>query len=246
MKIRDASCFSPDGKLRLSQLLLFLVLPCSSIPASHELSKMESTTINGSSVSPASTEDDITDAMENGTGLFPYALGDNVMFWESPEDMLNPSKRNPAFYPILITHIITFLLGILGNLVTAYVMVGDRKSRSATMLFLVRWGGILFIPPECLKLHKIIFDQKKLQSSLTFVFTGLPFFVTVCPCQICSCWYSASRSIFSSISSSLRITGCSAKAPGTPSSYPLPRLFSISVLSALKGTIFFLQKILKP
>ncbi|CAL8104804.1 unnamed protein product [Orchesella dallaii] len=72
-----------------------------------------------------------------------YGMGDemedgkNVFFFKTPEDMLNPSKRNPAFYPIVITHAITFVLGIIGNVVAVSVMIGDRKGRNATNLFLV-------------------------------------------------------------------------------------------------------------
>ncbi|ODN02604.1 Galanin receptor type 2 [Orchesella cincta] len=72
---------------------------------------------------------------------FFYGVGDEMedgkIFFSTPEDMLNPSMRNPAFYPIVITHAITFVLGIFGNVVAVSVMIGDRKGRNATNLFLV-------------------------------------------------------------------------------------------------------------
>lgn len=81
----------------------------------------------------------------------------NIIFYEHPEDMLNPSKRNPIFYHIIITHAVTFVVGILGNLVAVFVMIGDRKSRNATNLFLVRYA-VIFITFQ----HpiKIIVDDK--------------------------------------------------------------------------------------
>lgn len=77
---------------------------------------------------------------DNYTTELPYFEGEeSVFFFASPEDMLNPSKRNPAFYPIVITHAITFVMGIIGNVIAVSVMIGDRKGRSATNLFLVRY-----------------------------------------------------------------------------------------------------------
>lgn len=84
------------------------------------------------------------------------------IYWQNPEEMLNPAKRNPIFYQIIVTHAVTFFVGkeeeegrtypvllsltfssvriagIVGNLIAVFVMVGDRKSRNATNLFLVR------------------------------------------------------------------------------------------------------------
>lgn len=77
---------------------------------------------------------------------------------------MNPAKRNPIFYHIVITHAVTFIVGkriecekqgckdyarvsrinvfvlagIVGNLIVVFVMIGDGKSRNATNLFLVR------------------------------------------------------------------------------------------------------------
>lgn len=35
----------------------------------------------------------------------------NTICWEHPEEMLNPAKRNPIFYEIVITHAVTFIVG---------------------------------------------------------------------------------------------------------------------------------------
>ncbi len=43
-------------------------------------------------------------------------LDSNVIFWKNPEEMLNPAKRNPIFYHIIVTHAVTFFVGI-GNLI---------------------------------------------------------------------------------------------------------------------------------
>lgn len=86
-------------------------------------------------------DDDLLTAGENFTTENPFFYNpeENVFYFKTPEDMLNPAKRNPAFYPIVITHAITFILGIVGNIVAVSVMIGDRKGRSATNLFLVRY-----------------------------------------------------------------------------------------------------------
>jgi len=62
-----------------------------------------------------------------------------IIHFDNPEEMYNPAKRNKLFYEIVITHIIAFVLGVLGNTVAVAVMIGDCCSgRSATNLFLVR------------------------------------------------------------------------------------------------------------
>jgi hypothetical protein len=60
----------------------------------------------------------------------------NLIFIDNPEDMLKPWIINPMFFNIIIAHSVTFLFGLVGNITVVVVMVGDRKSRSATNLFL--------------------------------------------------------------------------------------------------------------
>ena len=61
----------------------------------------------------------------------------NVLYMENPEEMLKPWIVNPMFFNIVITHSVTFLFGLVGNVVVVVVMVGDKKYRNATNLFLV-------------------------------------------------------------------------------------------------------------
>lgn len=56
---------------------------------------------------------------------------------EHPEEMLKPWNTNPMFFNIIITHSVAFLFGLVGNVVVVVVMVGDKKYRNATNLFLV-------------------------------------------------------------------------------------------------------------
>jgi hypothetical protein len=51
--------------------------------------------------------------------------------------MLKPWKANGMFFYIIITHSVTFLFGLVGNVIVVVVMVGDTKYRNATNLFLV-------------------------------------------------------------------------------------------------------------
>ncbi|XP_053206170.1 cholecystokinin receptor type A-like isoform X2 [Panonychus citri] len=46
------------------------------------------------------------------------------IYMERPEDMLDPSQINPAFLPIIITHAITFIIGIAGNIVVILTWAG--------------------------------------------------------------------------------------------------------------------------
>ena len=56
---------------------------------------------------------------------------------EKPEEMLKPWSVNSMFSYIIVTHSVTFLFGLVGNVVVVVVMVGDKKYRNATNLFLV-------------------------------------------------------------------------------------------------------------
>ena len=63
--------------------------------------------------------------------------GDQVLHMEHPEDMLAAWRQNPWFWEILVAHAITFVVGVLGNFLVVLVMLGDRKSRTSTNMFLI-------------------------------------------------------------------------------------------------------------
>jgi hypothetical protein len=89
----------------------------------------------------------------------------NVIFMERPEDMLKPWIINPMFFNIIITHSIAFIVGLVGNIVVVMVMVGDRKSRSATNLFLVSLAVadllllLVYAPLETLQYFVMQWDE---------------------------------------------------------------------------------------
>lgn len=64
-------------------------------------------------------------------------LPDNGVCMEYPEEMLKPWKTNPMFFEIIVAHAITFIFGVIGNVIVIIVMAGDSKSRTATNSFLV-------------------------------------------------------------------------------------------------------------
>nr|AVD66334.1 G-protein coupled neuropeptide receptor [Tetranychus cinnabarinus] len=90
--------------------------------------------------------------------------GDLRIPMERPEDMLDPSKINPAFYPIIITHAITFIIGIAGNIVVILTWAGRGKLRSPTTALLVSLAIadllllIVYVPLETLEYFAITWD----------------------------------------------------------------------------------------
>ncbi|XP_064477213.1 cholecystokinin receptor type A-like [Ornithodoros turicata] len=64
-------------------------------------------------------------------------LPSGFVFFEHPEDMLVPWVNNPHFPYIVVTYLITFLVGVSGNAAVVSVMAGDRASRNVTSVFLV-------------------------------------------------------------------------------------------------------------
>ncbi|XP_054159868.1 allatostatin-A receptor-like [Oppia nitens] len=66
-----------------------------------------------------------------------YLDGNESIYFGRPSEMLEPWNINPYFFPILITYIITFIVGVSGNIIVISVMAGDRANRSVTSIFLV-------------------------------------------------------------------------------------------------------------
>lgn len=52
-----------------------------------------------------------------------YTIGD-IMYFPHPEEMLEPWVNNSYFFPILFTYIVTFIVGVTGNLVVIWIMTG--------------------------------------------------------------------------------------------------------------------------
>ena len=84
---------------------------------------------------------------------------------DNPEEMLKPWIINPMFFNIIITHSVTFLFGLVGNVVVVVVMVGDKKSRNVTNLFLVSLAVadllllLVYAPLETLQYFVMQWDE---------------------------------------------------------------------------------------
>ena len=85
-----------------------------------------------------------------------YIPGDAI------ETIQVPWTEDPAFLPTSITYGLAFVVGVIGNFLVIFALLGDKKSRTATSTFLVSLalGDLLFllicIPYETLsKLYSI-------------------------------------------------------------------------------------------
>lgn len=54
---------------------------------------------------------------------------DDAIYWKDPDEMLIPWIMNPYFFPIIVTYVITFIIGVTGNATVIWIMAGDRTSR---------------------------------------------------------------------------------------------------------------------
>ncbi|XP_022247765.1 type-1B angiotensin II receptor-like [Limulus polyphemus] len=61
----------------------------------------------------------------------------DVIYFPHPEEMLIPWMTNSYFPFIMTTYIITFIIGVTGNIVVIAVMTCDNSSRNVTSIFLV-------------------------------------------------------------------------------------------------------------
>ncbi|XP_071524494.1 cholecystokinin receptor type A-like [Panulirus ornatus] len=61
----------------------------------------------------------------------------NCVPLQDPLEMRKPHKANPSFVPIVVTHALTFLLGVSGNSIIVASMAKDKGTRNVTSWFLV-------------------------------------------------------------------------------------------------------------
>jgi hypothetical protein len=115
--------------------------------------------------SPDSLCDNSSLFKKKNTSSMDVGYPTNVIFMEHPEDMLKPWVINPMFFNIIFTHSVTFIFGLVGNIVVVVVMVGDRKSRNATNLFLVSLAAadllllLVYAPLETLQYFVMQWDE---------------------------------------------------------------------------------------
>ena len=87
------------------------------------------------------------------------------IFMANPKDMLNPASINPAFIPIIVTHSITFMIGVVGNIAVILTWAQKGKLRSPTASFLVSLAVadllmlLLYFPLETLEYFVITWDE---------------------------------------------------------------------------------------
>ncbi len=56
---------------------------------------------------------------------------------ESIHQIKSDWTSDPAFLPTTLVHGLTFIVGVTGNVIVVFALLGDKKSRSATSSFLV-------------------------------------------------------------------------------------------------------------
>ena len=87
-----------------------------------------------------------------------------VVCMANPQQMLDPWTINQNL-PMLISYSLTFMIGVLGNVTAMLSMIGDRKSRNATTLFLVSLSAadllllLVCAPLEVLQYFVIQWDE---------------------------------------------------------------------------------------
>ncbi|XP_074605128.1 cholecystokinin receptor type A-like [Brevipalpus obovatus] len=98
--------------------------------------------------------DCIPDQSSLGGNCIP---GDGEMlFMTNPEEILDAGRANPAAFTIVITHAITFIIGVIGNVVVILTWAGRGKLRSPTTAFLVSLAAsdllllLVYVPLEIL------------------------------------------------------------------------------------------------
>lgn len=87
------------------------------------------------------------------------------IYIDNPKDMIDPFHSNQDFMTIVLTHAITFIVGVIGNSVVIATWARGGKIRSPTATFLVSLACadllllIIFMPLETLEYFVITWDR---------------------------------------------------------------------------------------
>lgn len=99
------------------------------------------------------------------TGFMHQTNETTYVYINNPQDMIDPFHSNQNFMMIVLTHAITFFVGIIGNSVVIATWARGGKIRSSTATFLVSLAFadllllIIFMPLETLGYFVITWDQ---------------------------------------------------------------------------------------
>ena len=63
-----------------------------------------------------------------------FWIGNSPIYVDNAEEMLYPWKNNSFFLPIIMTHAITFIIGLTGNIIVISTMSRGHGERSVTRL----------------------------------------------------------------------------------------------------------------
>lgn len=77
--------------------------------------------------------DDIIDTFD----YMDMELLDNYYYPGDIENLRKPWIHEAHFIPTVIVYGITFIIGVVGNLLVVFAIIGDRKCRSVTTSFMV-------------------------------------------------------------------------------------------------------------
>ena len=91
-------------------------------------------------------------AVANNTGFHPTAMNQDYpdppldpdeydhKLWiggDSLDNLFEPWTQDRAFFPTSITYGLAFIVGVIGNAIVVFALLGDKKARNATSAFLV-------------------------------------------------------------------------------------------------------------
>ncbi|XP_074654545.1 cholecystokinin receptor type A-like [Tubulanus polymorphus] len=71
------------------------------------------------------------------TSVVHPTVDDYVFYDGDIDNIAKPWLKEPIFIPTILIYGLTFLVGIIGNGIVVFVILGDKKSRTVTTLFLV-------------------------------------------------------------------------------------------------------------
>ena len=87
------------------------------------------------------------------------------IYIDNPEDMIDPFQFNQKFMTIVLTHAITFIIGVIGNSVVIVTWASRGKFRSPTATFLISLACadllllLIFMPLEILEYFVVTWDH---------------------------------------------------------------------------------------
>lgn len=94
----------------------------------NQLNQQASNQLDRDELTSSNIEKSDNNNINNNNSFYAYD-NDEPVYYLNPEEMLEPWSQNPYFFPLIITFLISFLVGVTGNVLVIWLMLANKDNR---------------------------------------------------------------------------------------------------------------------